>query len=260
MPRTNIIRLVERSLNDKFPDNIGKILIEAGFTTKTSISKLSDPSNIKIIEQHVNENPEKYRNILKNTKYENLVKFKFLPGHEAILKAIPGEIVKINEKKEQKKVQKRRHSETAPVNPQIDSGRSDLENDVNEIADIETSKKIKHDLINKIKNFGSKKQIPVGELSKANLLNFRCEDTVFKCKVQCPHCEKSVPCHRKKAYWLCGNFTAHLKTHHIEHYEVHEDHTVSKITKRPHAKLNIIKITKPNDTELNDILNTGAFT
>lgn len=65
MPRKNIIRLLERSLNDKFPDKIGEILIESGFTTKTSISNLNDQSVIKVIEQHVNENQEKYRTILK---------------------------------------------------------------------------------------------------------------------------------------------------------------------------------------------------
>lgn len=135
MRKANLIRELEKSINEKFPDNIGDILIEAGFTTKTSLSKL-DFNSLRSIEKYVQDNPEKFGIILKDTRYEQSVKFKFLPGHEALLLSLPEEILRIKDQKEQKKTRKRRHSETDKVS-------SESKSDTNENTDSAISEKKK---------------------------------------------------------------------------------------------------------------------
>lgn len=134
----------------------------------------------------------------KNTKYENSTIFKFLPGHVAIIKSLPDEIVKIDEKKKQKTSTKRRRIETdnpqtVLSNDEINS-TNEVSNDLNTADGIPTFEEIKDELIKKIINFGIKKNIPLDEFCEENPLNFRYENEMFKCSVKCAHCEKIIPC------------------------------------------------------------------
>lgn len=186
-----------------------------------------------------------------------------MPGHEAILKSLPKEIIKLNEQKNEKKSKKRRHSETDHTRSEPTNCDENLDiNSGDIIQDNETFRKYKDELINKIICFATKKNVPIDGFSEANILNFRCEKELYKCVVKCPHCQRSIPCNHNNSYWVCGNFTSHLKQH-VEESEVNDDNTVSIIQKRP-PKLNFIKIASPNDSELHDVLNTsalaGAFT
>lgn len=95
-------------------------------------------------------------------------------------------------------------------------------------------------------------------INDENVVNFRCENGLFKCSFKCPHCEKIVPCNHNKSYWVCGNLTAHLKTHvdfAAENYQVNPDNTVSKITDGPPA-LKILKISENHSDVLKAITST----
>lgn len=206
------------------------------------------------------------RNIVlyeKKLNTETLKNFKFLPGHEAILKSLPKKIIKSNEQKNEKKSRKSRLSETDHTRSQPTNGDENLDiNSEDIIQDNETFRKYKDELINKIICFATKKNVPLDGFSEANILNFRCEKELYKCVVKCPHCHRSIPCNHNNSYWVCGNFTSHLKQHVVE-CQVNDDNTVSIIQSIP-PKLNFIKIANPNDSELHDVLNTsalpGAFT
>lgn len=248
MPRANIIRELERSINEKFPDNIGKILIEAGFTTKTSILKL----NVSCIRlQYVQENPEKFRSILKGTRYEHLAIFRFLPGHEALLQSLPEEIIKVNNKKEQKNTKKRRHSETYELSREAKSANVSSTNEIPHSA----SPNKKGELITKIRKFATKKNIPIEGFSEQNLLNFRSENAEYKCSVRCPYCPREVPCNNNK-YWLCGNFTSHLIKHAntLDEISVDVSKRINSIAE-PRVQARTIKRAVITDKELSDLFN-----
>lgn len=209
------------------------------------INKLRDISCIRGIEQYVNDNQDKFRTIVKDTRYNNFTTFKFLPGHEAILQSLPEELVRIEDKKEQKKSKKRRHSEAE----QQPIEKSDA--DVGSLEDSNISKKIKENFINRIINFAAKKQFIIEEFGEDNITNFRYENSVFKLSAKCIFCSKVSLCNYKKTYWECGNFTAHLNTHFV-------DDEINNKTVNPSEpqKLQIVKIITNDD--LNDILNMNA--
>lgn len=255
MPKTNIIRELERSLNEKLPDSIGKILTEAGFNSKSAISKLNNTSSIRSIEKYVQDNPEDFRDILKNTIFKNIEIFKFRPGHEAILLSLPEELTKIENKKGVNRPQKRRYSE-------IDTNKqSTADSSINlESPNSELSEK-KDELIKKIQKFAEKQSIAIGELSGTNVLNLRFQNAEFKCSVQCPHCPKRVPCNKKK-YWAYGNFADHLKTHKSSAERQQVVHVGEIIAEelQPNelsedSQIQIIKKTTVTDEEFRNILN-----
>lgn len=94
-----IYKSLERLAGEKFPDNICEILTAAGYDSKTAIKSFSNPQTFQTIENYVNENPLKFNDILKGTKYEHLTPFKFLPGHIALLSGLPEYTVKLQTKK-----------------------------------------------------------------------------------------------------------------------------------------------------------------
>lgn len=78
------------------PGCIEKILNDTGFDSEIALLELNEV-NILNIEEFVQKNPV----ILKETIYENRIPFKFLPGHRALLLAIPNRLnnLKVPKKK-----------------------------------------------------------------------------------------------------------------------------------------------------------------
>lgn len=102
-PKVNIYRSLERQAGEKFQDNIVELLIAAGYDSKTAIKSFSNSNTFIQMESFINGNRDRFKTILKGTKYENLVPFKFLPGHTALLSGLPEYIVELNKNKNQYK-------------------------------------------------------------------------------------------------------------------------------------------------------------
>lgn len=234
-------------MGEAFTDNIPEILTAMGFDTKTALKSMNIQC-VNSIENFINQNRNHHQGILEGTKYENTEIFKFLPGHCALILALPEYIQALSSVLGRK----RKHSETIdhPQSSSVDHP-STLVVDGDKIDDnIKT--KIKEQLINKINNFSTKRNINV-KIYDNHILNFRYENNSYKCLVQCTACAKSVPCKYIK-HWVCGNFETHIKTHsaqHSEEYEVQDNQTLRLIEKSPSTKIARID----NNIELHRILN-----
>lgn len=88
----NVFSQLESFLNEKFPVELKQILELSGFDTKSSLMSLK-VETIVDIENYANENPD----ILKNTTYENTIKFKFKPGHKLRILLLPNQIKNLEE-------------------------------------------------------------------------------------------------------------------------------------------------------------------
>lgn len=250
--------MLEKQAGDKFPDNIDRILIAAGFDSKTSIKSFSNNATFAEIEKFVNENRVYFEPILKGTKYESLIPFKFLPGHAALLCGLPEYIVDSNRKNRkkipaEKQVNEVSRSQQVGIINQPNESQStngiDIENNIDDSLD---TAKIRKNLISKIIKFATKKNIVVN-ISEKNISKFQCVNGVFKCSVECPFCQKKVPCNYV-TNWICGNFTAHLKTHSDlthEEFEVNNDNQLEKVIDKTN---NIVRLAKDNNKDINNIL------
>lgn len=90
------------------------------------------------------------------------------------------------------------------------------------------TEKLRQDLIKKINSFSQKKKFSVS-IAEENILNFRFENQSFRCTLQCPKCNKLVPCNYV-TNWICGNFQSHLKSHvTVELYEVNDNNILEKV-------------------------------
>ena len=87
MATTNFFEDLSNVLNEKIPQDILKILIECGFDCEISLSSITC-STIDEIEQYVNDNIE----VLKNTQYEGVSRFKLKPSHKSFLLNLPNRL------------------------------------------------------------------------------------------------------------------------------------------------------------------------
>lgn len=253
MPKTNIVREIERSLGEKLPENIGRILIETGFNSKTAIKKLKDIASIRSIEKYVQEKREDFRDLLKNTVYANIEIFEFRAGHVTFLQSLPEQIAKIDENKQRKRPAKRLYSA-------IDDSKQPSAGELSITFEPPTCElaKDQDELIEKIKKFAEEKNIAIGDFGESNVLNLRIQNSEPKCSIQCPLCTRKVPCTKKK-YWGYGHFTDHLKTH-ISSTSTDETIFVNNIIEQksqsePENKIQIIKSIVVTEEELNQLLN-----
>lgn len=222
-PKVNIYRSLERQAGEKFQDNIVELLIAAGYDSKTAIKSFSNSSTFIQIESYINENRDRFKTILKCTKYENLEPFKFLPGHTALLSGLPEYMIQLNKNKRnlnkksnkqqftvQNEVEKQTMSEL-PNGSEKQSTNQQI-NELVELNNIENSidqKKVVENLIKRITKFAEKNNIVV-DLSENHILNFRSEENKIKCSFECPFCQKKIPCNYV-TNWSCGNVQSHLK-------------------------------------------------
>lgn len=252
---------METISGDKFKDNLIGILTEAGYDTKSAIKSLNS-SKISDIELYVNQNRDRYREILKKTRYENCEIFQFLPGHAALILTLPDYIAQFPSQTTKKsRPQKRRYSESEqkdhPPNKSncqtTETVNSSIKDHTDRFGDIAN---IRQELIAKINKFAQKKQIDL-ELNDQHILNLRVENNSIKCSAQCPFCEKKVPCNYA-THWVCGNFQMHIKSHITEEqYEVDENNVLRQIGGTA-QNLNIIRASKNVNLQkaLNDKITT----
>lgn len=88
----NVIYKLKKYLNEKIPADIIKILEFCAFENESSLMSI-DNDAIVDIEMYVNENPQ----ILKETSYKNVNKFKFKPGHRLLIIQLPQLIKNCNQ-------------------------------------------------------------------------------------------------------------------------------------------------------------------
>lgn len=194
-------------------------MFEAGYSTKAAVKSLNE-KYINSIEIFVNKHPERFQQFLKGTKYENASEFEFLPGHTAILLALPkyiNEFDKNNTSKKNTGSQKRKFSEIEdhPRSPHDEQINADAIVDVDETESEQSQSHeiIREILIKKISHFAKNKNIRA-DVTQSSIKDFHSEgDSCFKCSVQCSFCDRKIPCHYKPHHWKCGNFESHLKKH-----------------------------------------------
>lgn len=185
---------LEKFLGNKLPKFIKTILINSGFDNQLSILSITSDT-ITEIESFVKQFVLVNKDLLKETAYKNvdIPNFKFLPGHRDLLLSLPKRVSELNKINIEKKSKK---SKVAAVNS------TQLEKSPNSLQDILIAK------LNKIPFIKSAPAI----ITKNSILDFSCE-SVPKCKVRCPLCEKIVPCIYNK-YWVISNVSRHGKLFH----------------------------------------------
>lgn len=85
---------LEKYLNEEIPDCVKTILNICGYDTFFSLAEINDAHIIKI-EKHINENCSECLNDLNcchSDFYKEHAPFKLLPGHEALILALPKHI------------------------------------------------------------------------------------------------------------------------------------------------------------------------
>lgn len=200
------------------------------------------------LEKFVNKHRVRFDRILKGTKYENSVEFEFLPGHTALILSLPAYVNELESTNLSKKstVRKRRFSKTEDHPENISVGGISADVDKNEAERSE----IRQQLINKINNFATDKFAVV--LAQEHIIDFHYkENSGFKCKVQCPLCERKVPCNFI-THWKWGNIKTHLATHFTQ-----EEYVVIESENNQHSVISApnVKISKlANMNEISEML------
>lgn len=143
-----------------------------------------DKQNLIEIEDYVQANIEKFHDILKGTQYQNIEKFKFLPGHRNLILSLHKHLNK-KAKKSKTSDQKQRLS-------------------VHEL---------KEALIAKFKNYAQKNLTFEYDISDDFNIEFDPDKNQYKCQYKCPFCIKKLSC-MYTSYWNISNLTRHIKSNH----------------------------------------------
>lgn len=200
----NVVQLYPKIWNDlekfnkeKYPTCIKSILISSGYDSRTSLVEI-DEKKICDIEKFVN----KYRELTNNLtccfkdQYQKPGDFSFLPGHVALMMAIPKRIKDMESSKKKSKVPKR-----------IDKKKLTL-----------TDFQLKETLITSLLKYSGKVgyQLPDKSISELNIADFErgSEESgyVCKCQFKCPFCPKAFSLFYK-SFWMSSNAATHLKIH-----------------------------------------------
>lgn len=175
----NVFTKIERILGQKFPKDIKKFLLSAGYDTASIISIITT-EDIKIIENFVNSD----LSILNDTTYkvpENGSQFKLKPGHKQFITKLP-QIIK------------------------------DYKNSLTKRGEFPSEKQLKEKLIKKVENFLSKISITV-HLDNSCIGNLEKHPLKVTSKFACFVCNKKISV-EFKSYWKISNLQKHLKDHH----------------------------------------------
>lgn len=182
---------------EKYPKCLKATLIAAGYDTLSSLSQLTE-EKIKVIEEFHTQNNEFVAKFdcCHHEHYKELNPFVFLPGHKAIIMAIPNQI-------EQIKCVEKPKTKCVPT-----SLKPNLQSD----------EELKDKLIVNLMKYSGKAgyQFPDDVITEVNLHNFIRGSTddnfVCKCQFSCPFCSKMFQL-VYKSFWMSSNVTQHLKMH-----------------------------------------------
>lgn len=164
--------------------------------------------NVMEIEKYVNDH---LRHIFYNmdccnsSNYKNQKQFRFLPGHKTLILNLPSQLIKLKAAKVKTSLKNQRQQIEENLN---------LENDA--IVDVDN---LKDQLISKLVKYVKNIQLDscADKLTVAQI----CEcitiindegQLTYKCKVQCPLCNKKIGSIYKK-YWYVSNVEKHFKGH-----------------------------------------------
>lgn len=179
----------------------------SGFDSDISLRSLNRERLIEI-EHFVNAYKSQLDEIklaVNGTIYAKLDPFIFTPGHRSVLLQIPNALEQ-NKRKcyVAASVAKNVAVESTPIPRPIHSEEEQLE----------TESKYKALLIAKLKKFLDKQKIQL-DLKDENIIDFCLENNQYKCKVQCPSCDRVIPGIFNK-HWAISNIEKHLKTHAVD--------------------------------------------
>lgn len=175
----------KKEYSSDFPECVKTLLISAGYDINSSLATLNE-KKIEEIEEYLDSNRTEIQSLqcCYSGEYKRLAKFKFLPGHKAIILMIPSMI---------------------GSSKNLSMSDEDL----------------KRSLVKKLMAAAAKAglQLPHGTISEANLLRFQRtaddKDTFCKCTFSCPFCPKTYTI-KYKTFWKTSNAWNHLKTVHIK--------------------------------------------
>lgn len=85
---SDVFKVIENLFNEKIPACVVNVLRESGFDTEAAIKELDD-NRIEEIENFINEDTNTFNKIQEICpSYTNQERFRLLPGHKIIIKAI----------------------------------------------------------------------------------------------------------------------------------------------------------------------------
>lgn len=172
---------------DGFPAIVVKILRVSFFDCRAALAAINDGS-IADIEEFL----EDHREILDDSVYSKQFPFKFLPGHKAIILAIPKRMIE---------------SPTRTIaRYDTDCKRFKTKFLSNKEIDAEIGQ-----LLKRLLEYSQRIGLSI-QLTRADVHDFQQTCDRYICRVTCTLCGKTISCF-KKNYWIAVNIVAHLKQH-----------------------------------------------
>lgn len=191
---SNVFKEIEKTIKEKLPIGIEKIIEHAGFDTKSSILEINT-ERISEIEQYVNDNKYLLENTVYNHIFQQNLEFKFKPGHKALILSFPNLFKNNNDNP--KRGTKRKL--------EVERDGSEARSENQEINEAELTQK----LIAKITKYGNSNSVEI-IFDNNSIKNLRVEGTKIKCDAYCPVCQAKSTC-TFTTFWLASNFERHLK-------------------------------------------------
>lgn len=182
----SVFEEIEKKTDKKFPKDLEKILLNAGYDSTIVLSIITE-KDIEIIENFVNGD----LTILNNSSYKSSEEnfcFKFKPGHKQLILNLPN-LVNSNKK-------------VLTVNNEQNKKSVRFDKDENQL---------KKDLVLKVANYFEKNSFAV-LLDTNKVVDFVQLENKFKCKFLCPLCDVKIGC-EFKTYWAISNLQNHIKNH-----------------------------------------------
>lgn len=184
-----------------------KILMNAaGYDTLQALSEINE-EKIKEIEFFLTSNIQLVKKLTccRSDYYTQLQTFQFLPGHRAMIMALPDQIKQMKNEKTKKKHEN-----------ELENRPTRGPKNTNHESDDDLKMHLINNLVEYLRKIGL--QFPEGVIDETNIDEFQRQrgadddDIICECRFSCPFCSKFYNVKHKK-YWLSSNITTHLKKH-----------------------------------------------
>lgn len=203
MSQQTVFTRLEKYIKNKYPTFLKLLLLNLGYDCETVLETLNEDEILKI-ESEINLNRDAYKELLKNTIYENQIgEFKFLIGHKTLILKIPEHV--------------RSRLASVKENTQLPTLDSDA---------------LKLDLLAKIQNrINSRKLNCV--ISNEHIESVSVSQTDgAKFAVKCLFCDAKILCSFKKG-WQISNFFNHISGHNSKNTDSLEDSSTKQPPQEP---------------------------